>query len=576
MSATNDNMVPTMNASASSSPREDAVPSAHPSFEADVEDKAHQTGNDKATTNLFANAAAATEKEHKMTLMEGIRLYPKAIAWSVIISSTCAMEGYDVSLVGNFYAFPPFNRKYGELYPDGSYQVPARWQSGLSNGSQVGQILGLIVNGFCTERFGYRRVLIVCLVWLMAVITIFFCAPNIQTLLAAEILAGIPWGVFQSIAISYASEVCPIALRGYLTCYANFCWGWGQLVGIGVIRAMFSRSDQWAYRIPYGVQWVWPPLILLGVIFAPESPWWLVRKGRIEDAKHAMRRLTSPKRDPTFDVDESVDMIRHTTELEKDLTSGASYLDCFKGIDLRRTEVVCAIWAIQNLSGNTFSNYSTYFFEQAGLNGTIPYDFAMGQYAINMIGVFGAWGLMAAGLGRRTLLLLGLCGLSTTLFVMGFVGLVPDSHRHASALATGTLMLVWAVFYQCSVGTVAYSLVGEISSRRLAIKTVALGRAAYNVIAIINNVLTPYMINPTAWNWGNYAGFFWGGSCLLCLIYAYFRVPEPAGRTYAELDVLFEKKVSARKFKSTPVNAFDLTLRHSIDKKPETSHHEKV
>lgn len=52
----------------------------------------------------------------------------------------------------------------------------------------------------------------------------------------------------------------------------------------------------------------------------------------------------------------------------------------------------------------------------------------------------------------------------------------------------------------------------EIPSRRLQLKTVSLGRASYNVIAIINNVLTPYMVNPTAWNWGNYTGFFWMGT----------------------------------------------------------------
>ncbi|OCF38186.1 MFS transporter, SP family, general alpha glucoside:H+ symporter [Kwoniella heveanensis BCC8398] len=534
-----------------------------------LEDRGRQPSVDiteekKQVNSMFANAASATEKEHKMSLLEGIRLYPKAIGWSVIISSTCAMEGYDVSLVGNFYAFPPFNQKYGVQLADGSYQVPARWQTGLSNGAQCGQIIGLILNGYFTERFGYRKVLMVCLTWLMAVIAIFFCAPNIQTLLAAEILAGIPWGVFQSIAINYASEVCPIPLRGYLTCYANFCWGWGQLIGVGVIRAMFSRDDQWAYRIPYGVQWVWPPLILLGVIFAPESPWWLVRKGRIEDAKRSLTRLTSAKRNPDFDAEETVDMIRHTTELENQITAGTSYWDCFKGVDLRRTEIVCAIWAIQNLSGNTFSNYSTYFFEQAGLTGTIPYDFAMGQYGINMVGVFGAWGLMALGIGRRRLLLCGLVGLSLSLFIMGFIGLVPDSKRYAASLATGTMMLVWAINYQLTVGTIAYSLVGEISSRRLGIKTVALGRAAYNVVAIINNVLTPYMINPTAWNWGNYAGFFWGGSCLMCLIYAYFRVPEPAGRTFAELDILFERRIPARKFATTDVNAFDFDLAHNM------------
>ena len=125
--------------------------------------------------------------------------------------------------------------------------------------------------------------------------------------------------------------------------------------------------------------------------------------------------------------------------------------------------------------------------------------------------------------------------------------------------------------------TIAYSLVAELSTRRLQIKTVVLGRICYNITAIVANVLTPYMINPTAWNWGNYAGFFWGGSCLLCLIYAYFRVPEPGGRTFAELDLLFERGISARKFKETKVDVFDVALHHQVGAdKPDVGHAEKV
>ncbi|KAI8943545.1 hypothetical protein NX059_001541 [Plenodomus lindquistii] len=511
----------------------------------------------RAADRVVSDARHATEKEHKMTLWQGIKLYPKAIGWSVLISTCIVMEGYDVCLLNNFFGFPQFQRKYGEQLSDGSWEIPAPWQAGLSNGVIVGEIIGLFLNGWISEWIGYRYTLIGCLTLIIAFTTIFFTAQTVVHLLVAEILCGIPWGVFQTLTITYASEVCPVALRNYLTTYVNFCWGLGQLIGIGVIRAMLPRQDEWSYRIPYALQWMWPVPLIIGIFLAPESPWWLVRKGRLEDAKKSLLRLTSLDRETDFDAEETVAMMVHTTALEEKITAGASYLDCFRGVDLRRTEIVCMAWAIQNLSGNAFSGYSSYFLQQAGLPASTSFDFAMGQYGINMAGVFGAWYLMKLGFGRRTLYLGGLCGLCTMLFVMGFLGLVPDEQRSKGAMATGAMMIVWAMFYQLTVGTVCYSLVAELSTRRLAIKTVVLGRNLYNVIGIITSVLTPYMLNPGAWNWGNYAGLFWAGSCFLSIIYTYFRLPEPKGRTFAELDLLFEKKISARKFASTEVDVFE-------------------
>ena len=309
---------------------------------------------------------------------------------------------------------------------------------------------------------------------------------------------------------------------------------------------------------------MWFPPLIVGVFLAPESPWWLVRQERFEDAKKALLRLTSPKSDPTFNADETVDMMRHTNELEKDMLEGVSYLECFRGVNLRRTEIVCMLFVSQSLAGNTFSNYSTYFFQQAGLTGEVAYDFAMGQYGLNTVGPFFTWALMAWGVGRRTLFLFGLTGLFLALLSIGITGVLPASMHHNASLATGSLMLVWAAFYQLSVGTVAFSLVAEMPTRRLQVKTIALSRVAYNIAGIVANVLTPYMINPTAWNWANKAGFFWAGTCFLVLIYHYFRLPEPSGRTFAEMDLLFERGVSARKFKSTQINAFDVALHHQV------------
>lgn len=200
-------------------------------------------------SKLVRNARLGAEKEQSMTLWQGIKLYPKAIGWSVLISTCICMEGYDVSLINNFYAFPQFNQKYGQQLPDGSWEITAAWQAGLSNGAVVGEIIGLLINGWISERLGYRWTIISSLLFLSGCITIFFTAQSVVHLQVAEILCGIPWGVFQTLTITYASEVCPVALRGYLTTYVNFCWGIGQEVGIGTIMGNLSRNDEWAYRI---------------------------------------------------------------------------------------------------------------------------------------------------------------------------------------------------------------------------------------------------------------------------------------------------------------------------------------
>lgn len=94
-------------------------------------------------------------------------------------------------------------------------------------------MLGLFANGIIAERYGYRKTMIVSLISTTCFIFITFFADNIQTLLAGEILLGIPLGVFQTLTVTYASEVCPVVLRGYLTTYVNMCWVIGQFIASG-------------------------------------------------------------------------------------------------------------------------------------------------------------------------------------------------------------------------------------------------------------------------------------------------------------------------------------------------------
>ena len=355
------------------------------------------------------------------------------------------------------------------------------------------------------------------------------------------------------IACQYAAEVTPVSLRPYLTTYVNLRWVIGQFLASGVLKGVSTRDDQWAYRIPYALQWIWPVPLIIGISLAPESPWWLVRKERVEEAKHMVNRLTS-RNQSNFNADDTVTMMVHTNAMEKSVTAGTSYTDCFKGTDLRRTEICANVWIIQAWCGASFMGFSTYFYEQAGLDVSNAFTMSMVQYALGAVGVFCAWLLMPR-FGRRTLYLVGLSTMCCLLLIIGFCGLASESNTSAQ-WAIGSMLLIFTFVYDCTVGPVCYSLVAELASTRLRQKTVVLARNWYNIGSIINNVSTPRMLNPSAWNWGAKSGFFYAGTCFLCLLWAFFRLPEPKGRTYGELDVLFEQRVSARKFASTVVDPY--------------------
>lgn len=100
-------------------------------------------------------------------------------------------------------------------------------------------------------------------------------------------------------------------------------------------------------------------MILL--FFAPESPWWLIRRGRKEEALRSIERLGSDSREQ---AQQKLAMIERTVEIEAQMGGSPTLLDLLKGTDLRRTIITCLIYASQNFAGNLIANQATYFFER--------------------------------------------------------------------------------------------------------------------------------------------------------------------------------------------------------------------
>ncbi|KAG4438496.1 hypothetical protein IFR05_006019 [Cadophora sp. M221] len=500
-------------------------------------------------------AKEATTTEQNMTIKQGLKIYKPGTFWSILLSTAVIMEGFDLALIASFYAQSQFNKTYGELGADGKFFLAAQWKAGLTVGALVGEIGGLFICGIVSEKYGYRKTMVGALALMIAGIFVPFFAPNVQTLLAGQILCGIPWGIFQTLPTAYASEVVPQVLRPYLCTYINLCWIMGQMIAAGVVRGLLNRADEWAYRIPFALQWVWPLPLLVGVLFMPESPWWLVRKGLIEEARASLLRLTT-RADPTFNVDATISLINDTNEHEKTVSEGTSYADCFKGIDLRRTEITCAVWLIQAMCGSVFMGYATLFYKEAGLAEDWAFNFTLIQYALGVLGTFVSWFLMSR-CGRRTLYLYGSITLFFFLLIIGLVALLPK-YNNPAQWTVASILLLFTFIYGCTVGPVCFALVAELSSTRLKAKSIVLARNSYNIGSIIANTITSYQLTErsstsSGWGWGAKSALFWAGACALCVIWIYFRLPEPKNRSYVQLDTLFERGVSASKFATTDV-----------------------
>ena len=235
-------------------------------------------------------------------------------------------------------------------------------------------------------------------------------------------------------------------------------------------------------------------------------------------------------------------MIEHTNEIERNINEGTTYRDCFKGIDLRRTVIVVGIWTVQTLCGQNLMVYFSYFLTQAGLDTRNSFSLSMGNSALGMVGTAGSW-VQMSNFGRRKIHFGGLC---FQLLILIIVGCLSFGKTSASVWAIGGMLILFTFVYSFTVGPVTSSLVSELSSTRLKAKTIVMARAAYNASNIFVNVMTNYQLSSTVWDWGARAGFFWAGTCLLSCIWVFFSLPEPKGRTYADLDILFERRTSSQ------------------------------
>lgn len=183
-----------------------------------------------------------------------------------------------------------------------------------------------------------------------------------------------------------------------------------------------------------------------------------MRNGRYDDALVSLKRLADKKHYSEADALRSVAMMRHTNELEMAEVAGTSYFDCFKGTNLRRTEIAAGAWAIQNWCGNPIDGFAVLFLQQAGITGDMVFNLSLITNATYIIGAIISWYLVQY-LGRRPIYVWGNFGISAFFIVIGALGFVPGK---SASYAAGSLLIIQTLYYSCTIGPVCYTI-GEFA-----------------------------------------------------------------------------------------------------------------
>ncbi|KAJ7022928.1 maltose porter [Mycena alexandri] len=476
-------------------------------------------------------AMEAELTEHNMTVMQAVKAYPMACFWAFVMSFTIIMESYDVFLIGNFIALPEFAQKFGKLDTASvppAYFIEPKWQSALQMAGQLGALIGVFLAGPLTSRIGYRWATLFGLLLMNATIFIMFFANSLPVFFVAQLLEGLPWGIFIANAPAYCSEIVPLRLRAPATQVLQMFWAIGSII-VGAVTFVYNpRLDEKAYKIPIALQWLFPTPLAILMFCAPESPWWLVRKGRLEEATHSVARLGRKSR--LSNPGDTVALMRRVIDLEKSV-SAPTYAELFRGTDLRRTLIVCAVYAGQNLAGNLIANQAVVLSSSAGVSTNLAFALGLITSALQMIFVMLSWGL-TTHFGRRTLYLWG-TGVNVALLA--------------------SLGLIVSVLFTFAAAPVSWCIIAETSAIRLRPLTTGIGRATYYIIEIPCIFLGSFMLNPTGGNLGGKCGYVWGATGFICWIMAYFFLPEMKGRSYRELDIMFKRRVPAREFDKTDI-----------------------
>ncbi|KAI1369043.1 high-affinity glucose transporter RGT2 [Xylaria arbuscula] len=481
-----------------------------------------------------------------------------AILIGLFVAFGGVLFGYDTGTISGILA----NRYWQQLFstgyvnPEGELSITTSQESAIVSILSAGTFFGALASPFLADHVG-RRLGLVISTWVFNLgVVLHTVATAIQLFLAGRFFAGFGVGLISAMVPLYQSETAPKWIRGFIVGAYQWAITIGILLAAVVNNATAGRNDTGSYRIPIALQLAWSLILFFGMLVLPETPRFLIKNERIEQAARSLGRLRRISSEHEV-IKAELAEVQASYEYETRLGKG-TYFDCFRPPVLKRQLTGMALQALQQLSGiNFIFYYGTKYFQNSGVSSgfvitlitsainvtsTIP-----GMYAIDK------W-------GRRPMLLWGAVGMTISQLIVAICGTISQGQYDngevfvtslAGQKAAVAFVSVYIFFFASTWGLLAWVVTGEIFPLKTRAKSLSITTATNWLLNWAIAYSTPYLVNYGAGyaNLQSKIFFVWFGACFIGVLFVYFFIYETKGLTLEQIDQLYEEVSVARKSK---------------------------
>jgi sugar porter (SP) family MFS transporter len=459
--------------------------------------------------------------------------------------------GWDSGLIGGILPRPAFKNAFGLSNNPTAWANISGW---IVSVLQAGCFFGAMSAAWVSERFGRRGALFIAAFW-------FHLGSLLQTtaksgsqsassaliqLYVGRAVGGFGVGMVSVVVPTYVSESSPKHIRGRLTgmyqlfivigIALSFWVNYGMLVQIGDKDIHNERI----WRVPFALQHIPGILLVLTMIPEKESPRWLGEKGRWEDAKMVIARLSQKSVDHP-DVVNEVDDIR--ADLERNVK--LSFIEQFRqatssGKMFYRCSIPAIMMFWQQWTGvNSMNYYSPVIFQELGLSGGRATLLGTGIYGIVKIVMTVA--VLSLGMeqyGRKALLVWGGVGQSLPMFyIAGYRHIRQGSPKIDGASYVAIVMIyLYVTFYSFGWSVAPWPAMSESVPNQLRSLTMSIGLMSNWLFNFTISKITPILLNKI--RWGTYLLF--ACTTMSAVLWAVFFFPETGGYAIEDIHQLWE------------------------------------